>query len=500
VKVVDLPELPEKGDLTDWLDAGHTAEEFFSVVEAAPIYGNDNNDNDFEDLNELPEPCGFPLSALPPSVRQFVRDGAASIGCPRDFVGVSVLAALSAAIGDTRRLVIKKDWLEGPCLYTMIIGPPASKKSPAMKLALRPVRDKQMKLKASHEIAKAAYKAEEIDTKPVLRRSYVDDVTVERLADIFNENPRGVLVAKDELAGWLGSMNQYKAGGRGGDRQKWLSIHTNEAIAVDRKSTDEPCIVPRPFASIVGGIQPRVLPDFGNDRGDGLIDRFLPAYPDPVVSEWSDAEVSDDAWTAYTETINRLYNLNHVEYEDDLFPSKVHMTEDAKALFIVTYNMLLQESASPGFPQRLQDAWGKPAGHLGRLALILAMTRIAELDRQGVRVTEEVEGSDMKGAIELLWYFKNHLRRMFTGLYGSNPLDRLAADLRDFLIDNGGTWEGIASELHEALNSEYKPEREKELGKLIRSIAKRSSLLHIEDLQRTRDRRPFRIILRDIAR
>jgi putative DNA primase/helicase len=32
VKIVELPGLPEKGDLTDWIDAGHTAEEFFAVV------------------------------------------------------------------------------------------------------------------------------------------------------------------------------------------------------------------------------------------------------------------------------------------------------------------------------------------------------------------------------------------------------------------------------------------------------------------------------------
>jgi len=89
---------------------------------------------------------------------------------------------------------------------------------------------------------------------------------------------------------------------------------------------------------------------------------------------------------------------------------------------------------------------------------------------------------------------------MFTGLYGESPSDRLAADLRDFLIENGGTWEGIASELYEALNSEYKPERDKELGKMVRSIAKRSSLLHIEDLQRTQDRRPVRLTLRNVGR
>ncbi len=40
VKVVDLPGLEEKQDLTDWLDAGHTPEEFFAVVQRAEAIGS----------------------------------------------------------------------------------------------------------------------------------------------------------------------------------------------------------------------------------------------------------------------------------------------------------------------------------------------------------------------------------------------------------------------------------------------------------------------------
>jgi putative DNA primase/helicase len=33
VKILVLPDLPDKGDLTDWLDAGHTSDEFFQIAE-----------------------------------------------------------------------------------------------------------------------------------------------------------------------------------------------------------------------------------------------------------------------------------------------------------------------------------------------------------------------------------------------------------------------------------------------------------------------------------
>ncbi len=68
-----------------------------------------DSDNNFQDLVELPDPEEFPITALPLTTQTFVREAAASVGCAVDYVGVSTLAALSAAIGDTRRIVLKKD-------------------------------------------------------------------------------------------------------------------------------------------------------------------------------------------------------------------------------------------------------------------------------------------------------------------------------------------------------------------------------------------------------
>jgi hypothetical protein len=473
-----------------------------------------NSDNKLQDLAELPDPEEFPISALPITVRQFIREASASVGCPADYVGLSTLAAVSAAIGDTRRIVIKRDWTEGAAIFGMIVGGAASKKTPAMNLALRPVRVRQMALKTEYERQKEEYEVslarykealkDDLEArkpdKPTLVRTYADDTTVERLADILNENRRGVLIIKDELSGWLGAMNQYKQGGKGADRQFWLSVHTNQPVSVDRKSSDEPVIVARPFVSIVGGIQPEVLPDFGKDRGDGLIDRFIPVYPKPQVGRWTDDEISDHVREEYASTLGSLYKLRHANDGEDPFPSKVAMTSEARGLFIAEYNRLHEELEAPGFPQRLRPAWGKLEAYLARFALMIAMTRIAELGNQGQStVVERITREDMAGAIQLLAYFKNHVRRVYTGLYGDSPSDRLAADLRDFLIDQGGTWEGIASELYDALVSEHKPERVKDFGKLVRAIAKRSALLRLEDLQRTNTRRPFRLTLESVV-
>src|SRR5215204_2054758 len=63
VNVVKLPGLEEGGDLTDWLDAGHTKQEFFAAVEKASTdhYGDGRtefyaaSDDEWEDPVPLPE-------------------------------------------------------------------------------------------------------------------------------------------------------------------------------------------------------------------------------------------------------------------------------------------------------------------------------------------------------------------------------------------------------------------------------------------------------------
>ena len=38
-----------------------------------------------------------------------------------------------------------------------------------------------------------------------MERTYADDTTVESLVGILEDNPRGVLIYKDELTGWVRS-------------------------------------------------------------------------------------------------------------------------------------------------------------------------------------------------------------------------------------------------------------------------------------------------------
>ena len=55
----------------------------------------------------------------------------------------------------------------------------------------------------------------------------------ESLASLLGGSP-GISVIRDELSGWIASMDQYK-GGKGAERQAYLSLWSSTALKIDRK-------------------------------------------------------------------------------------------------------------------------------------------------------------------------------------------------------------------------------------------------------------------------
>src|SRR5215204_1819406 len=457
----------------------------------------------------IPDAVEFPIEVYPPYVKKFVRETTNSIGCPTDFVGSAVLAALSTAVGNSREIVIKRDWREGANLYLCVVAGVGEKKSPVAKQVFKPIRDFQRKDMKTYQTLLEIYKQAQANKKsdpekaektkhPILTSRYVDDSTVEKLCVILGESERGVIMIKDELSAWLSGMDQYKQGGKGSDRQFWLSANVRSPIRVDRKSADEPVILSSPFVSIWGGIQPGVLQTFDKDRGDGLLERFLPSFPEPVSMRWVDDEVSEETERRFADLIGDLYKLEMLFNSETIesYPESVLMTDDAKSLFIEYYNELCSEREVPGFPNKLKAVWSKLEGYSARLALILALARVYDGKRASTILPEAVTRGDMEGAIKLANYYKNHTRRMFHLLYGDSTRDRLAADFHTYIVNNAPAWEGTASELYETFDSPHKPPRPEDLAKFIRALCKGSTVLSFEDLKRTSEARHFRVSLK----
>ena len=130
--------------------------------------------------------------------------------------------------------------------------------------------------------------------RPVLQQVYVGDTTLEALAQILQDNPRGVLMVRDELAAWVRDQGRYQQG-RSGDRKQWLSFWSGEPLVVNRKSLPDPLTIDKPLVNVVGALLPDALPELLGDAGysDGFLERILFAFPDPVATRWSEAEIPE---------------------------------------------------------------------------------------------------------------------------------------------------------------------------------------------------------------
>jgi hypothetical protein len=104
----------------------------------------------------------------------------------------------------------------------------------------------------------------------------VGDTTPEKLGAILRDNPKGVLLNRDEIAGWLGSFGRYSSAG-GGERAMWLEAYGGRAYSIDRQKSPEPIIIPHLTVSILGGVQPDKLRLITGGEDDGF------ASPLPVV-------------------------------------------------------------------------------------------------------------------------------------------------------------------------------------------------------------------------
>src|SRR5216683_4810656 len=69
----------------------------------------------------------WPNEVVPKPLADFVFNTAGAISCPHDYVGVPFLGLAGAAIG------ARRGWRERPALYTAIVGPPGSAKTPALR-------------------------------------------------------------------------------------------------------------------------------------------------------------------------------------------------------------------------------------------------------------------------------------------------------------------------------------------------------------------------------
>lgn len=88
-----------------------------------------------------PVPAFDAEALLPDALRPWVMDEAERMPCQPDFIAAGVVASLASVIGARCAMKPKarEEWLVVPNLWGATVGPPSSKKSPSLAIALKPL-------------------------------------------------------------------------------------------------------------------------------------------------------------------------------------------------------------------------------------------------------------------------------------------------------------------------------------------------------------------------
>ena len=287
---------------------------------------------------------GFPISLYPSKIQRIIREVNDCYGFPVDYVAAAMLEAVSVAIGNTHLARMKEGWDESAILYMALIGRPGANKSHPLSFAMRPfvehdyeqnrIYEKQYleyleQLEMSRK-ERAEKGIEVCPREPVRRRFLVSDITPEGLSLVHSQNRRGLCLLSDELSAWVKNFNRYN---NGSEEQFWLSVFSAKPTMSDRKSSRSSIFIKRPFVSVIGTMQKRILSELakGERSANGFIDRILfVLLRHETSTRWSMKQPTFDVAAEWQRILSRLMELQcTVDENNDIVPVSIPFTEEA---------------------------------------------------------------------------------------------------------------------------------------------------------------------------
>ncbi|MCP4182561.1 MAG: DUF3987 domain-containing protein [Hyphomicrobiales bacterium] len=394
--------------------------------------------------SSLPKVEPFIAEMLPEALSDYVMDVADRQQAPPDFAAVTALCSLAAVIGNRVRMAPKQndDWEVVPNLWGAIIGRPSAMKSPAMKSALGPVyaiQDKMLKdweagqatakvdvVLASLDAREAKKQAElavkdgnrdearrllseleiEDDTKTPCQRIIVNDATVEKLGELLNENPRGLLLIRDELPGFLSRLEKEEFQS---ERAFYLEAFNGDGCFTYDRIVRGTIHIENSTLSIIGGVQPsRIAPvvrgAMAGTSNDGLIQRLqLAVWPDDIGSwKYTDRSPDRQAREAYEKAFNDLHEM---VFGVPTMPIVMHFSTAAQQLFQQWMEEINIKARNGAMSSALESHILKMPKTVASIALIFELV-------EGGRI--EVGEASVRRALAWADYLRSHANRLYS--------------------------------------------------------------------------------------
>ena len=467
VKLVELTDLPESGDVSDWLNNGGTKEKLIQLAEQQSEV--DVLETITESEWELPAQLGhfdlpiFPLEAFPGQLcvfYEFCEAVAESYQVPVDLPAMLALSVGGASLAKRIVVHIRGDHWEPVNLFAVVALPPASRKSGVFRAVTEPLvlferqeverlapiielnRNQRIlledSLKHARKQAVASKNAEdrkgyaeqtdkiikelnelEVITSP----QYIgDDATPESISSLLYDNAGrfALLSAEGDIFDLM--AGRYSNGNP--NLGVYLKGHASDDIRVNRANRDfKPIYIHKPALSIGVAVQPDVLRGLTlkrGFRGRGLLGRFLYSLPQSCLGhrEINPRPVDPKIATAYQNKILDALRLEpNVNTDGKPCPHIVTIGSDTLKE-LDRFAKWVEKQLGPGGDFASMGDWaGKLVGAVCRIAGIFHGLIYAA---SGNPAKAQIDPETMLGAIVIGEYLIPHAKAAFFEM-GADP-------------------------------------------------------------------------------
>lgn len=468
VRVLELPGLPPKGDVSDWLRAGGDAERLKVLARTAPsgdvwlANHPELNDGDAPaEVSELeweplasfdsPKLPSFPAELLPEPLGPFVEAVAVALQVPVDLPGMFVLATLAVACA--RRMVVRvtEGYTEPLNLFVACVLDPANRKSPTVRLVMKPIESferelcDQMRETVAQEAAeyktlrrtlesvqKRAASSKDTDERqalmadirnlaveldnrkePALPRLLADDATPEKLASLLAEQGGRMAILSSE--GGVFDIISGRYSNNVPNLDLYLKAWGGDGVRIDRINRAAERIE-EPALTLGLALQLEVLRTIVSRpglRGRGLLGRFLYAIPaSPLGRRIADPPpVPALLERGYNATLTTLLRNDATLQE----PREIELSSEALNVWQEFFAQLEPRLGEDGDLSSINDWAGKLPGAVVRIAGLLHAAR-HPVEPWASKVSQ----GTMSRATELGRYLIDHGRGAYATM-GADP-------------------------------------------------------------------------------
>ncbi|HEY8124549.1 MAG TPA: DUF3987 domain-containing protein [Methylocystis sp.] len=471
LRVLEPPDLPEKGDVSDFLAAGGSAEALYDLASAAPLFDEwaakqPTPDLEGDDAADGPLPLfpphsdaePYPVEALGSTLSRAATAIASKCQLPLAMAAQSVLAAASLAASAHADVKLPFGHKQPISLFCLTIAESGDRKSTADKEALWPLRKREEALREQYveamrdyKVAHAAWEAQkrkiagsgklsyqqrqmalqglgkepERPLEPILTST---DPTIEGLAKHWPYLPAAFGVFSTEggtFTAGHGMKDENRARTAGGLSELWDGVPMKRIRACD----DRPSWLYGRRLSLHLMVQPGVAAAFLSSerlKDQGLLSRFLLAQPDSLAGTRLYRAPSPDDDAAINAYGARLLSILEAEpalannRRNELAPLALPLSSDATEAWIKFHDHVERQCKGELFP--IKAFANKAAEHAARIAAVITVI-------ENIKAME-IGADAMKNAITLIDWYLGEACRLDHDVLITSELRRAAALLK----------------------------------------------------------------------